>query len=74
MLYEVITDNYGASVVSPALMKEVVLAANAQGLDVVSHAEGSATVRGMIDAILASRKAGNTDERNAIHHYSYNFV
>jgi predicted amidohydrolase YtcJ len=63
------TDNYGASVVSPALMKEVVLAANAQGLDVVSHAEGSATVRGMIDAILASREAGNTDERNAIHHY-----
>ncbi len=63
------TDNYGASVVSPELMKEVVLAANAEGLDVVSHAEGSATVRGMIDAILASRKAGNTDERNAIHHY-----
>ncbi|MXN63867.1 amidohydrolase family protein [Stappia sp. GBMRC 2046] len=63
------TDNYGASVVSPDLMKEVVLAANAQGLDVVSHAEGSATVRGMIDAILASREAGNTDERNAIHHF-----
>jgi len=63
------TDNYGASVVSPALMKEVVLAANAQGLDVVSHAEGSATVRGMIDAILASREAGNSDERNAIHHF-----
>ncbi|MDK3075740.1 amidohydrolase family protein [Sedimentitalea sp. JM2-8] len=63
------TDNYGASVVSPALMKEVVLAANAQGLDVVSHAEGSATVRGMIDAILASREAGNTVERNAVHHF-----
>jgi len=63
------TDNYGASVVSPALMNEVVLAADAQGLDVVSHAEGSATVREMIDAILASRKAGNTNERNAIHHY-----
>ena len=60
--------NYGASGVKPDLIKEVVLACNAQGLDVITHVDGSATVRGMIDAIEASREAGYTDARNALHH------
>ena len=63
------TEDYGASATSPERIKEVVLAANAQGLDVITHVEGSATVRGKIDAILASRAAGNKDERNALHHF-----
>lgn len=59
----------GAAATSPERVMEMVLAANALGIDVFTHAEGSATGRGMIDAILASREAGNTDERNAVHHY-----
>lgn len=62
-------DGSGFSATSPERIKEVILAANAKGLDVFTHAEGSGTVRGVIDAILASREAGNTDERNGLHHY-----
>lgn len=60
--------SYGAAGVKADRMKEVVLAANAQGLDVFTHCDGSATVRAMIDAIDASNKAGYSDKRNAIHH------
>ena len=60
--------NPGKAGVEAPLLKEVVLAANARGLDVFTHVDGSATVRGMIDAIAASREAGNEDERNALHH------
>ncbi|MDN3641417.1 amidohydrolase family protein [Lutimonas halocynthiae] len=63
------TDDYGASATSPDRMKEVLLAANPLGLDVFTHVEGSGSVAGKIDAILASREAGNTDERNALHHF-----
>ena len=59
---------YGAASVGGDLMKAVVLAANAKGLDVGTHADGSATVRNMIDAIEASREAGYTDARNLLHH------
>lgn len=59
----------GASATSPDRIKEILLAANPKGVDVFTHSEGSATVRGVVDAILASREAGNADERNAIHHY-----
>ncbi len=59
---------YGAASVDGALMKAVVLAANAKGLDVFTHVDGSATIRNMIDAIEASRDAGHTDARNALHH------
>lgn len=59
----------GAAATSPERVMEVVLAANSLGVDVFTHAEGSATGRGMIDAILASREAGNSDERNGVHHY-----
>jgi len=59
---------YGAASVKGDLMKRVVLAANARGLDVFTHVDGSATVRNKIDAIEASREAGYTDARNALHH------
>ena len=59
---------YGAASVDGALMKEVVLAANARGLDVSTHVDGSATVRNMIDAIEAAREQGYTDARNSLHH------
>jgi predicted amidohydrolase YtcJ len=62
------SDSYGASGVSPELLKELVLAVNAEGLDAVAHVDGDATVRGMIDAIEASIKAGNSDTRNQLHH------
>ena len=63
------TDDYGTAATLPQRVKEVVLAANAKGLDVFTHVEGSGTVRGKIDAILAAREAGYDDERNALHHY-----
>ena len=59
---------YGAASVKANLMKKVVLAANAKGLDVFTHVDGSQTVRNKIDAIEASRQAGYTDARNALHH------
>lgn len=62
------TDEVGAAMVVPERVKEVVLAANAQGLDVITHCDGSATTRGMVDAIEAAKKAGYTDARNQIHH------
>ena len=49
-------------------MKEIVLAANAEGLDVVCHVDGSATIQSMIDAIEVSIEAGNKEMRNALHH------
>ena len=64
---------YGAASVKGDLMKQVVLAANAKGLDVITHSDGSATIRSMIDAIEASRQAGNTDERNALHHLFWTY-
>ncbi len=62
-------DTVGAASVDAALMKEIVLAANAEGLDVITHVDGSQTVRHMIDAIEASREAGRYGERNALHHF-----
>jgi predicted amidohydrolase YtcJ len=61
----------GVARLKPALLKELVLAANAKGLDVVTHVEGSATVRAAVDAIEASIQAGNIQSRNALHHLSW---
>ncbi len=59
---------YGAAGVRADLMRKIVLAANAKGLDVATHTDGSATVRAMIDAIEASKEAGYSDTRNSLHH------
>ncbi len=61
-------DTRGSAGVKPDRMKELILAANEAGLDVVIHVDGSATARGTIDAIEATRKAGHTDARNVMHH------
>ena len=60
--------SYGAAAVDGELMKQVVLAANAKGLDVNTHVDGSQTVRNKIDAIQAAREAGYTDARNQLSH------
>ena len=60
--------NYGAAGVDGELIKKIVLAANARGLDVNTHVDGSATIRNKIDAIEAARKAGYTDARNQLSH------
>ncbi len=62
-------DTRGAASVEGDLMKRVVLEANARGLDVATHVDGSQTVRNMIDAIEASRAAGHRDERNSLQHF-----
>ena len=59
---------YGAASVRSDLMKQVVLACNAVGLDVNTHVDGSQTVRNMVDAIEASQKAGYKDTRNQLSH------
>ena len=48
---------------------EIVLAANAQGLDVSVHVDGSSTLRTTIDAFEASINAGHVDARNSLQHY-----
>jgi predicted amidohydrolase YtcJ len=62
------TDTRGSANVMPDRMMELVLAANAVNLDVVVHVDGSGTARGTVDAFEATRKAGHTDARNAMHH------
>jgi len=62
------TDTRGSAGVKPERMKELILAANEAGLDVVIHVDGDATARGTIDAIEATRKAGHPDARNVMHH------
>jgi len=62
------TDTKGSANVMPDRMKELVLAANEAGLDAIIHVDGDATARGTVDAIEATRKAGHTDARNAMHH------
>ncbi|MFW2441121.1 MAG: amidohydrolase family protein [Arenicellales bacterium] len=59
---------YGAASVRADLMKQVVLACNAAGLDVNTHVDGSQTIRNMVDAIEVSRKAGHTATRNQLSH------
>ncbi len=62
------TDTRGSANVMPDRMKELVLAANDAGLDAIIHVDGDATARGAVDAIEATRKAGHTGMRNAMHH------
>lgn len=63
------SESYGGAAVNADLILAVHLEANKLGLDVGTHVDGSATVRGTIDAIQASRDAGNSGERNVLHHY-----
>jgi len=62
------TDTRGSANVMPDRMKELVLAANEANLDAIVHCDGDGTARGTIDAFEASRKAGYTGMRNAMHH------
>jgi predicted amidohydrolase YtcJ len=63
--------NVGTANMQPSLLNELVLAANAKGLDVIAHVEGSAMARAAVDAIEASIRAGNMQARNALHHLSW---
>ena len=59
---------YGTGGIGPERVAEMIMKANAAGLDVSIHVDGTATTRTTIDAIEASRKAGNTDARNTLQH------
>lgn len=61
-------DTKGEFGISPERITAMTLEANKRGLDVFIHADGSATIRAIINSIEAARKAGYTDERDAIHH------
>ena len=57
--------------VSAALTEEVVMKANAVGLDVSVHVDGSKTVRETVDSFIKSRLAGNEDARNSLQHLAF---
>jgi predicted amidohydrolase YtcJ len=61
----------GTTGISASRLRELLLAANAENLDVITHVEGSATARAAIDAAEASIRAGNMQARNALHHLSW---
>lgn len=61
-------DTRGAFGVSPERMKALVNSANALGLDVAAHAEGSASTRAALDAFEVSANLGNKQARNSLHH------
>ncbi len=63
-------DYKGIRGISAGRVEEVIMKANAKGIDVSTHADGSATIRATIDSIIASREAGNTDARNSLQHYA----
>ena len=63
-------DYQGIRGISAERVEEVILKANAAGIDVSLHADGSATVRATIDAVEKSRQQGNTDERNSLQHFA----
>jgi predicted amidohydrolase YtcJ len=65
------TDIHGDFAVTPERIDAMVRAANDRQLDVVIHTEGDAVTRAAIDAIEASRKSGNTGERNSLHHFIF---
>ena len=56
--------------VSAERVAEMALAANAAGLDLSVHTDGSKTNRDTIDAFIAAKEAGFTDARNSLHHYA----
>ena len=68
-------DNYadkktkGQAGVSPERVAEIVLEANAKGLDVSVHTDGTSTNRTTLDAFEASIEAGHADARNSLQHY-----
>ncbi len=59
----------GKAGVSPERVREIVLAANAAGLDVSVHVDGTATTRTTIDAFEEAIKKGYSDARNSLQHY-----
>ncbi|MEP4767561.1 MAG: amidohydrolase family protein, partial [Roseibium sp.] len=57
--------------VSAALTDEIVLKANAAGLDVSVHVDGSKTVRETVDSFITSKNAGYTGARNSLQHLAF---
>ncbi|WP_171178888.1 amidohydrolase [Ruegeria sp. HKCCA4633] len=57
--------------VSAALTDEIVLKANAAGLDVSVHVDGSKTVRETVDSYVNAQKAGYTEARNSLQHLAF---
>ena len=62
-------DTRGQAGVPAERVAEIVLAANAKGIDVSVHVDGSSTNRTTLDAFEASIKAGHEDARNSLQHY-----
>ena len=57
--------------VSAALTDEIVLKANAAGLDVSVHVDGNKTVRETVDSFINSKNAGFRDARNSLQHLAF---
>ncbi|SLN19842.1 N-substituted formamide deformylase precursor [Falsiruegeria litorea R37] len=63
------TNTRGAAAIEGGSIMAVYLLANAAGLPVGTHVDGSQTVRNAVDAILASKEAGFDVPNNLLHHY-----
>lgn len=66
--YEGTSSRGGAAIEGDKIMA-VYLLANAAGIPVGTHVDGSQTVRNTVDAIIASKGAGFDVPNNLLHHY-----
>lgn len=63
------TSSRGAAAIEGDKIMAVHLLANAAGIPVGTHVDGSQTVRNAVDAIMASKGAGFEVPNNLLHHY-----
>ncbi|MFY0662497.1 MAG: amidohydrolase [Shimia sp.] len=57
--------------VSAELTDEIVLKANAAGLDVAVHVDGDKTVRETVDSFVKAKNSGFADARNSLQHLAF---
>lgn len=63
------TDSRGAAAIEGEKIMATYLLANAAGIPVGTHVDGSQTVRNTVNAIMAARGAGFDVPNNLLHHY-----
>lgn len=57
--------------VSAELTDEIIMKANAAGLDVAVHVDGDKTVRETVDSFVSAKKNGFEDARNSLQHLAF---
>lgn len=57
--------------VSAELTDEIIMKANAAGLDVAVHVDGDKTARETVDSFVSAKKSGFEDARNSLQHLAF---